>query len=107
MGKLSFDETLEALGDGRQLDRGEVLAAALRRVVWVAEWHFPGCLSESFDISTTKGGAVASALMFAETGEGYPRGMKSALIRGGRFDGVAYGAPCITTIYRARLEDLF
>jgi len=109
MTKLTFDEALEALGDGRHLDSADIQARALARVVWVAEWHYPGCLCESFEIHTRKADAVSTALMWADGEEGAPRGMKTALSGkgGGRFDGLAYGAPCITTVYRQTLGDCF
>ena len=75
MAKLNFFDALERIADGRMVSRDDVQAAALRRRVWIAEWHIPGCLSESFDVCLTKGEAIESALLMAETSDGVPRGM--------------------------------
>ena len=52
MSKLTFDEALERLNDERPVSSSEVYACALDRVIWIAEWHCPGCLSESVSYST-------------------------------------------------------
>lgn len=90
MPKLTFDEALERINDERPV--GRVLASALRRKVWVAEWHIPGCLSESRSYCLTKADAIEAALSMAETECGPPQGMKSALQHYGRFD-------CRTELY--------
>ena len=105
MTKLTFDEALDLIYDGRSLSASEVSAAALRRSVWIAEWHIPGCLSESRGISTTKRDAIADALEMC----GHVRGAKSDLQRYGRTDRVgedAYVSMAITTVSRATLADL-
>lgn len=108
--KLTFDEALEAIGEQRGITSHDVQARALRRMVWVAEWHIPGCLSESFDVVTTKRDAIECALRMAEGPEGPPRGMLSDLRRFGRSDRVTEGAwarSAITTIERRALWTLF
>jgi len=44
MPKLTFDEALQAINDERFVCSADVQARALRRRIWVAEWHLPGCL---------------------------------------------------------------
>ena len=83
MSKLTFDEALERLNDERPVSSSEVYACALDRVIWIAEWHCPGCLSESVSYSTSKEDAVECAVDFA--GEDAPRGMKTALRKFGFF----------------------
>jgi hypothetical protein len=110
MAKLNFDEALEALHEQRSIDRASIQARALTRKVWVAEWHLPGCISESFNVCTSKREAIESALFMAEGLDGSPRGMRADLERFGRSDRVAPNAwarGAITTVYRARLADLF
>lgn len=110
MPKLTFDEALERLNDQRSLTSDEVRADALRRMVWVAEWHLPGCLSESFAILTTKRDAIECALSMAEGHDGPPRGMRADLQRFGRSDRVspdAWARGAITTIERRALSSLF
>lgn len=75
--KLTFDEALEHLAEGRFIKADRVQARALGRKVWVAEWHLPGCLSEAHAYSTTKADAVQAGLDFA--GDEAPRGMASCL----------------------------
>lgn len=107
MTKLTFDETLERLADERRVERTLVQAEALRRKVWLAEWHLPGCLSESQDICLTKAEAVATALGYASGESGPPRGMATALCKHGRFDHRTplYG-DVVTTIEQHTLGDL-
>lgn len=107
MAKLNFPDALERIADGQRVSREDVQAAALRRRVWIAEWHIPGCLSESFVVCITKDEAIESALLMAETSDGVPRGMKTALMRSGRFDCETslYGR-VINTIERRRLSDI-
>ena len=105
MTKLTFDEALEALSNERTVSRDDVLASALRRTVWVAEWHIPGCLSESFGINLTKRDAINEALSMC----GNVRGALSDLKRYGRTDRVspdAYVSMAITTIEKRALADL-
>ncbi len=107
MKKLSFDEALERLDDGRYVSARDVSAKALNRVLWVSEWHLPGCISESMIYSTTKGAAVEASLSMAKGENGFPRGMKTALVQNGRFDSDSplYGR-VINTIYKTTLGDL-
>lgn len=110
MPKLSFDEALERLNDQRTVDASDVQARALQRFVWVAEWHLPGCLSESFSICLTKRDAIECALSMAEGSDGAPRGMRADLQRFGRSDRThteAWARSAITTIKRRRLSSLF
>lgn len=107
--KLSFDEALQALNDGQSLNYRDVQARALRRVVWVAEWHLPCCLSESFSVCLTKSGAIECALSMAEGEDGAPRGMRADLQRFGRSDRTApdaWASRAITTIQRRTLADI-
>lgn len=103
--KLDFDEALQRLNEERGLNRSEVQARALKRKVWVAEWHVPGCIPESASYSETKAAAVEDALGFA--GDEAPRGMKTALEKYGRFDHRTdlYG-DVITTVEQHTLGDL-
>ena len=109
MPKLTFDEALQRINDECSVRRNDVQARALRRRIWVAEWHLPGCLSESFSVCLTKSEAIESALSMAEGAEGAPRGMRADLQRYGRSnrtapDAWAHGA--ITTIERRTLADI-
>ena len=107
--KLSFYEALQAINDGQSLNYQDVQARALRRMVWVAEWHLPGCLSESFSVCLTKRDAIESALSMAEGAEGAPRGMRADLQRYGRSDRTApdaWARGAITTIERRTLADI-
>lgn len=108
MAKITFNEAMERINDDRRIDSHDVLSSALNRVVWVAEWHIPGCLSESQSYCTSKNAAIESALMYAEDENGYPHGMKTALIKYGRFDHCTdiFG-DVITEVYKLRLRDLF
>lgn len=106
MPKLTFDEAIEAIHEQQSISTSDVQAAALRRYVWVAEWHIPGCLSESFIICTTKAGALDCALDMC----GNVRGAKSDLQKFGRTDRVspdAYVGMATTTIERRTLSTLF
>ena len=105
MTKLNFDEALERLNEERCIDSLDVQARALNRVVWVAEWHVPGCVSESQCFSLTKADAIESALSMADS----PRGMRADLLRCGQSDKVgpdAYVSRAITTVSRTTLGDL-
>ena len=107
--KLSFYEALQAINDGQSLNYQDVQARALRRMVWVAEWHIPGCLSESFSVCTTKRDAIECALSMAEGELGAPRGMRADLERFGRSDRTppdGWASQAITTIERRTLADI-
>ena len=108
--KLSFYEALQAINDGQSLNYQDVQARALRRLVWVAEWHIPGCLSESFSVCTTKRDAIECALSMAEGELGAPRGMRADLERFGRSDRTppdGWASQAITTIEKRALSTLF
>lgn len=110
MPKLTFDEALERINDQRSVSADDVQARALQRKVWVAEWHLPGCLSESFSICLTKREAIGAALSMAEGADGAPRGMRADLERTGRSDRTApdaWARGAITTIERRALHTLF
>lgn len=110
MPKLTFDEALQRINDQRSVHRDDVQARALRRRVWVAEWHLPGCLSESFSVCLTKSDAIECALSMAEGADGAPRGMRADLLRYGRSDRTApdaWARGAITTIERRQLWTLF
>lgn len=107
--KLTFDEALQDIGDERYPDASDVQARALRRKVWVYEWHLPGCISESWGVALTKGDAIECALSMAEGAEGPPRGMRTDLVKHGRSDRTApdaWARGAITTIERRRLADI-
>lgn len=108
MSKLTFDEALQRLNEQRPVHRDEVYACDLNRVIWIAEWHCPGCLSESVSYSTSKEDAVEQAIFFADGGEDdAPRGMKTALRKFAYFQHETdmYG-DVITTIDKVTLGDL-
>lgn len=110
MPKLSFYEALQAINEGQSLSYQDVQARALRRRVWVAEWHLPGCLSESFIVCTTKRDAIERALSMAEGELGAPRGMRADLERFGRSDRTApdaWASRAVTTIEKRALFTLF
>lgn len=104
MAKLTFDEVMDRLADDRSIDIFEVSQRALQRKVWIAEWHIPGCLSESSSVCLTKNDAIETCLMYADN----PHGMKTALRKYGRFDSQSelYGT-CVNTVSRQRLADCF
>ena len=106
--KVDFCEAFDNINAQRCIDPTNVQARALRRFVWIAEWHTPGSLSESFSVFVSKEEAIECALMYADGENGAPRGMKTALRKTGRFDSKSplYGS-VITTIYRQRLADCF
>jgi hypothetical protein len=109
MPKITFDEALDRLNGGISLFRkDQVLSSALMRSVWVAEWHLPGCISESRAFCTSKRSAIESACDMATAGDVVPRGMKTGLRRDGQFEtrSPLYGR-CINTVRRHRLADLF
>lgn len=105
MRKLSFEEALERINNDHCIAVADVQARALRRKVWVAEWHFFGCISESQSYHCTKAEAVEAALSFG----GYPRGMRTALERNGVWSGPAWGSSGNvqnTTISKTTLGEL-
>ena len=107
MSKLTFDEALERLNDERPVSSSEVYACALDRVIWIAEWHCPGCLSESVSYSTSKEDAVESACFFAGDECDVPRGMKTALRKFGFFQHKTELFGYVnTTVSKASLGDL-
>lgn len=109
MPKLTFDEALQRINDQCSVHSADVQARALRRRVWIAEWHLPGCLSESFSVCLTKSDAIECALSMAEGAEGAPRGMRADLHRYGRSNRTApdaWARGAITTIERRTLADI-
>ena len=109
MAKLTFDEALDRINDERSIDRDNVQARALQRYIWIAEWHLPGCVSESRAYCLTKADSIASALDFASGEDGPPRGMLADLQRYGMSDRTApdaWARSAITTITRVRLRDI-
>lgn len=109
MPKLTFDDVCEMLSQGNYVDPDTVRADALRRKVWVAEWHIPGCLSESQTLCVTKREAIAAALGMASDENGPPRGMRADLERYSRSDKVsanAYVSMAITAVARHQLRDI-
>jgi hypothetical protein len=83
--KLTYDEVIERLNNERSVDRDEVKKSALLRKVWVAAWGLPGCLYENRAICRTKTDAIRAALFMAESENGPPRGMWTALFKYGHF----------------------
>ena len=107
--KLSFYDALELISDERSIDASDVQARALSRYIWIAEWHLPGCISESRSYCLTKNDAIESALSMASGADGPPRGMLTDLKRYGRSDRTAPNAwarGAITTIQRVQLSDI-
>lgn len=107
--KLTFDEALERVNDQRPVSADEVQARALSRKVWIAEWHLPGCISESFGVCLTKRDAIEECLSMAEGMEGPPRGMATDLRRTGRSNRTApdaWAQGAISTIERRTLRDI-
>lgn len=103
--KWNFEEALEHINEERAMLRADVSVAALRRKVWVAEWHIPGCLSESRGTYLTKEDAVQAGADFA--GGTDCHGIKAALRRSGFFQHKTdlYGY-VNTTVERLTLGDL-
>lgn len=108
MRKLTFDEAMQHLNEGRIVQRHAVLAGAIKRKVWVAEWHIPGCLSETRSICTTKADAVEAGLDFARNEvDHFPRGLRSALERDGHFQHhTELFGTVATSVERMQLGDL-
>ena len=109
MQKLSFSEALDLINEERPVSARDVQTRALGRRVWVAEWHFPGCLSESRSYCITKRDAIESALDMASGADGPPRGMRGDLERFGASDRTApdaWARGAITSIKRLTLRDI-
>ena len=107
--KLTFDDALQLICDERSINASDVQARALSRYLWIAEWHFPGCLSESRSYCLTKEEAIESCLSMASGAEGAPRGMKTDLRTYGRSDRTApdaWARGAISTIERVRLREI-
>lgn len=104
---LDFDQTLELIGDGRRIDIDRIKPQVLERRVWVAEWHLPGCLSESQVVVRSKDDAVRAACDMASGEGGPPRGLAAALHRFGRADSHSpmFGL-VINTVTQLRVRDL-
>lgn len=103
--KLDFEEALELISYGRSVDASEVKARALTRRVWAAEWHTPGCLSESFSVCTTRALAIECALDMC----GNIRGALSDLLKHGRTDRISpdsYVGTAIITVYPETLGEI-
>lgn len=86
-------DVLQALADGRIVDREEVSPRALRARVWVSGSGSPGCLYDyGPNYSASAADAVADLLFVADTGEGAPRGLRAELMRNGSAyrDGICY-----------------
>lgn len=107
MAKLNFDDVMELIGNERTVDSKDVLSSALNRTVWIAEWHIPGCISESRQYCTSKKDAIESALMMANDEENGNRGMKTNLRKYGRHDSKTemYGT-VINTVSKYKLSDI-
>lgn len=107
MAKLTFDDVMEMIGDERMVNASDVSSKALNRTVWIAEWHIPGCMSESRQYCTSKKDAIESALMMANDEENGNRGMKTNLRKYGRHDSKTemYGT-VINTVSKHKLSDI-
>ena len=102
MAKLTFDEALQRINEQRPVRASEVQARALSRKVWIAEWHIPGCFSESRGYYTYKRDALEDALEMCD----HARGAATELRKYGRTDKVspnAYVSMAITTIEQTTL----
>jgi hypothetical protein len=107
--KLTFDDALQLINDERSIDANDVQAPALRQYLWIAEWHLPGCFSESRSYCLTKNDAIECALSMAEGYDGPPRGMLTDLHTYGRSDRTApdaWARKAITTVQRVQLRDI-
>lgn len=107
--KLTFDEAFELIIDERSIDASDVQARALSRYIWISEWHFPGCISESRGYSLTKNDAIENCLSMASGADGPPRGMLTDLRTYGRSDRTtpdAWARGAISTIKRVQLRDI-
>ena len=109
MAKLSFDDVLQLISDDRCVNWRNVQSRALSRYLWISEWHFPGCISESRGYCLTKADAIENCLSMASGADGPPRGMKADLRTYGRSDRTApdaWARGAISTIERVQLRDI-
>lgn len=107
--KLTFDDALQLINEERSINYDDVQARALSQYLWVSEWHFPGCMSESRGYSLTKNDAIENCLSMASGADGPPRGMATDLRRYGRSDRTApdaWARGAISTIERVQLRDI-
>jgi hypothetical protein len=107
--KLTFDDALQLINDERCVNASDVQDRALSRYIWISEWHFPGCISESRGYCLTKADAIENCLSMASGADGPPRGMATDLRTYGRSDRTApdaWARGAITTIMRVRLHDI-
>ena len=107
--KLTFDDAMQLINDERDVDAADVQTRALSRHIWIAEWHLPGCISESRGYCLTKNDAIEHCLLMAEGADGPPRGMLTDLRKYGRSDRTApdaWARGAISTINRVQLRDI-
>jgi hypothetical protein len=79
----TLSDVLQALADGRTVNRNDIAARVLDCHVWISGAGSPGCLYDSGpNYHATKADAVSDLLFIADSGEGAPRGMRAALMRG-------------------------
>lgn len=107
MPKLTYEEVMEKLNDERIVKAKDVPANVQCRVVWIAEWHLPGCMSESQSLCTTKAEAINACRAMAANEFGCsPRGMLKAMQKFERFDSESevYGT-CINTVSKHTLAE--
>lgn len=108
--KLTFDDALQMLSDEHYVEAADVQSRALTRKVWLAEWHLPGCLSESRSYCLTKADAIEACLSMASGKDGPPRGMATDLRVYGRSDRNApdaWARGAISTVSQYTLADFF
>ncbi len=105
--KLTFDEAMDEIANERKVKPEEVLASAMNRVVWQAEWHLWGDYTTSYSLHTSKRAAVEAALAFME--DPLPRGAITALNQPGHETQFVYRTKLygtvVTTVSRHRLGD--
>lgn len=107
--KLTFDDAMQLINDERSIDASDVQARALSSYLWIAEWHFPGCVSESRGYCLTKNDAIEHCLSMAAGADGPPRGMLTDLRKYGRSNRTApdaWARGAISTIDRVQLRDI-
>ena len=113
--KLNFAEALDRLSDELSLSREDVQSRALQRKVWVAEWHMPGCLSESRAIVLRKVDAIDAAIEFTGADGSdhinhYCKGIRAALSAPGTSNSFQHHTELfgtvVTTIECMTLSDL-
>jgi hypothetical protein len=82
----TLSAVLDALNDGRIVKRDEVSARVLGARVYISGSGMPGCLYDyGPNYSRTKTAAIEDLLFAADSDEGAPRGMATALRRYGSF----------------------